>query len=93
MSLAFTELIHTSQGRYVPTLAAQIQSQNILHPSHPQINLKSVLIGNGMVSPSDRAFGYWETLCTIKPGVEKPVFNQTRCDIIAENIPRCTEVS
>ena len=31
-------------------------------------------------------------LCTTNPGVEKPVFNQTRCDIMAANIPRCGKV-
>jgi len=73
-------------------LAAEIQAKNILYPKRPQINLKSVLIGNGVVSPADRVFGYWETLCTTKPGVDKPVFNETRCDIIAANIPRCLNV-
>jgi cathepsin A (carboxypeptidase C) len=38
-------------------------------------------------------FGYWETLCTTNPGVEKPVFNQTRCDIMAANMPRCMDIS
>lgn len=45
------------------------------------------------MSPRDTFFGYWETLCTTNPGVEKPVFNQTRCDLIASNMPRCMEVS
>lgn len=49
-------------------------------------------IGNGYVSPLDTTFGYWETLCTTNPGVEKPVFNETRCDIIAANLPRCVDV-
>lgn len=37
--------------------------------------------------------GYWETLCTTNPGVEKPVFNETRCDIMASNMPRCMDVT
>jgi cathepsin A (carboxypeptidase C) len=44
------------------------------------------------MSPKDTAFGYWETLCTTKPGVKTPVFNETRCDIIATNMPRCMQV-
>jgi cathepsin A (carboxypeptidase C) len=40
----------------------------------------------------DTTFGYWETLCTTNPGVEKPVFNETRCDIMAANLPRCLEL-
>lgn len=44
------------------------------------------------MSPKDTAFGYWETLCTTNPGVETPVFNKTRCDIIATNMPRCMDV-
>lgn len=54
--------------------------------------LKSVLIGNGYVSPLDTTFGYWETLCTTNPGVKEPVFNSTRCDIMAEHLPRCAEL-
>jgi cathepsin A (carboxypeptidase C) len=53
------------------------------------VNLKSTFIGNAYVLPRDTNFGFWETLCTTNPGVETPVFNQTRCDIIATNLPRC----
>lgn len=54
--------------------------------------LRSVAIGNGLVSATDRMYGYWETLCSTNPGVEKPVFNETICDKIATNLPRCIEV-
>ena len=54
--------------------------------------LASLAIGNGLVLISDRIYGYWETLCTTNPGVDKPIFNETRCDIIASNLPRCIEV-
>jgi cathepsin A (carboxypeptidase C) len=77
------------QGHYVPTLGAQIISQNQLYPKRPHINLQSIFVGNAYVSPLDTAFGYWETLCTTNPGVESPIFNQTRCDIMATNLPRC----
>lgn len=40
----------------------------------------------------DAAFGYWETLCSTNPGVSKPIFNKTRCDIMASNLPRCQEL-
>lgn len=50
------------------------------------------MIGNGYVSPLDTTYGYYETLCTTKPGVEEPVFNQTRCHIIAESLPQCIYV-
>ncbi|KAJ9347565.1 hypothetical protein DTO027B9_9090 [Paecilomyces variotii] len=79
-------------GHYVPTLGAEIVRQNSLHPTRPQVNLKSIAVGNPLVSDADRAFGYWETLCTTNPGVSEPVFNETRCDIMAENLPRCLEV-
>ncbi|KAK4905972.1 hypothetical protein LTR66_017761 [Elasticomyces elasticus] len=79
-------------GQYIPYLGAEILSQNALFPSEPQINLKSCLVGNGYMSPKDTAFGYWETLCTTNPGVDTPVFNKTRCDIIATNMPRCMSV-
>ncbi|CAO2655039.1 Nn.00g117720.m01.CDS01 [Neocucurbitaria sp. VM-36] len=80
-------------GHYVPTLGAQIVSQNLLYPKRPQINLVSTFTGNAYVSPLHTAFGYWETLCTTNPGVDKPVFNHTRCDIMATNLPRCMDLS
>lgn len=80
-------------GHYVPALGAQIVSQNLLYPKRPQINLKSIVVGNAYVSPMDTTFGYWETLCTTNPGVDKPIFNETRCDIMAENLPRCLSLA
>ncbi|KAF2671542.1 carboxypeptidase Y precursor [Microthyrium microscopicum] len=79
-------------GHYIPVFGTEILNQNANNPSGVQINLKSVFIGNGYVSPKDTTFGYWETLCTTKPGVKEPVFNTTRCDIIATNLPRCVEL-
>lgn len=81
------------QGHYIPILGATIVAQNNLYPKRPQVNLESVLIGNGYVSPLDTAFGYWETLCTTNPGLDKPIFNSTRCDIMATNLPRCLDLS
>ncbi|PSN61633.1 alpha/beta-hydrolase [Corynespora cassiicola Philippines] len=78
-------------GHYVPTLGAQIVAQNEFWPV--KINLTSIFVGNGYVSPLHTAFGYWETLCTTNPGVDSPVFNQTRCDIMAENLPRCMNLA
>lgn len=80
-------------GHYVPTLGAQIVAQNKLYAKRPQVNLQSIFVGNGFVSPLDTAFGYWETLCTTSPGVEKPIFNHTRCDIMATNMPRCLDLA
>lgn len=51
-----------------------------------------MLIGNGLISPSERIFGYYETLCTTNPGVDKPVFNETRCDMMAAAMPRCMDL-
>ncbi|KAF2866359.1 Alpha/Beta hydrolase protein [Massariosphaeria phaeospora] len=80
-------------GHYVPALGAQIVSQNLLYPKRPQVNLESIFVGNGFVSPLDTAFGYWETLCTTNPGIDSPIFNQTRCDIMATNLPRCMDLA
>lgn len=79
------------QGHYIPALSAEILRQNQDH-GKPTVPLKSILIGNGYVSPLDTAYGYYETLCTTKPGVDEPVFNHTRCQIIAESLPRCLYV-
>ncbi|OQD83817.1 hypothetical protein PENANT_c015G03269 [Penicillium antarcticum] len=77
-------------GKYIPYLGAEIITQNERYPREIQVNLKSCLVGNGFMSPKDIFFGYWETLCTTNPGVETPVFNNTRCDILATNMPRFT---
>jgi cathepsin A (carboxypeptidase C) len=97
----FPSLLHTPfhitgesyAGHYVPSLGAQIVSQNSLYPTRPQINLTSIFVGNGYVSPLHISYGYWETLCTTNPGVSSPVFNTTRCDIMAANIPRCMSLA
>ncbi|KAG2414609.1 hypothetical protein HFD88_003800 [Aspergillus terreus] len=80
-------------GQYIPYLATEILRQNELYPTEPQVNLQSCLVGNGFMSPKDTIYGYWETLCTTNPGVPTPVFNKTRCDIMAENMPRCMDVA
>lgn len=80
-------------GHYTPILGATIHSQNALYPKRVQLNLQSIIVGNGYFSPLDTAFGYWETLCTTNPGVDEPVFNSTRCDIMAANLPRCMTVA
>jgi len=79
-------------GHYIPTLAAQIVEQNTLYPRRVQVPLTKVMIGNGLISPADRIYGYWETLCTTNPGVPEPIFNKTRCDFMADNMPRCLRV-
>lgn len=68
-------------------------SQNQLYPKRPQVNLKSIFVGNAYISPLDTAFGYWETLCSTNPGVKEPIFNQTRCDIMATHLPRCLDLA
>ncbi|WYZ39540.1 hypothetical protein EsH8_III_001454 [Colletotrichum jinshuiense] len=77
-------------GHYIPTLAAEIVHYNNESPAPAfKIPLASVLIGNGYVSPADTTWGYYETLCTTKPGVPAPVFNASSCARIADALPRC----
>lgn len=76
-------------GHYVPPLANQIVENNAFFGKPGHLDLRSILIGNGFISPFDILFGYWTTLCTTWPGVDEPVFNETRCNIIAANTPRC----
>ncbi|KNG87294.1 hypothetical protein ANOM_004946 [Aspergillus nomiae NRRL 13137] len=80
-------------GKYIPYLGAQILKQNQRYPTEPQVHLQSCLVGNGFMSPMDSMYGYWETLCTTNPGVSVPVFNETRCDHMAANMPRCMQVA
>lgn len=79
-------------GHYVPTVAAEILRYNDLRTGIGpdfKIPLTSIMIGDGYVSPLDTLYGYYDTLCTTKPGVAEPVFNSTRCTQIAEALPRC----
>ncbi|KAF7560127.1 hypothetical protein G7046_g4025 [Stylonectria norvegica] len=80
-------------GHYVPTVAAEIVRYNTQRVA-PEfvIPLKSIMIGDGFVSPMDTTFGYYETLCKPRPGQNAPVFNETRCNAIAEALPRCMYV-
>lgn len=80
-------------GHYVPSLGAEIVRQNALHPHQTQVPLQSIFVGNAYVSPLDTTYGFWETLCTTNPGVDHPVLNETACDAMAENMPRCLDVS
>ncbi len=73
-------------------LGAEILIKNSMYPTQTQVRLKSILVGNGYFSPLYTAYGYWETLCTTNPGVAEPVFNVTRCDIMAANLPRCQKL-
>ncbi|KAJ3957998.1 hypothetical protein N0V92_005446 [Colletotrichum tropicale] len=77
-------------GHYIPTLAAEIVRYNTESPAPDfKIPLKSAMIGNGFVSPRDTTWGYYETLCTTKPGVPAPVFNESLCGQMAAALPRC----
>ncbi|KAK2054456.1 alpha/beta-hydrolase [Colletotrichum caudatum] len=77
-------------GHYIPTLAAEIVRYNTGSPAPDfKVPLASVLIGNGYVSPADTTWGFYDTLCTTKPGVPEPVFNASTCAKIAAALPRC----
>ncbi|KAK7420506.1 hypothetical protein QQX98_002704 [Neonectria punicea] len=80
-------------GHYVPTVAAEIVRYNTQRVA-PEfiIPLKTIMIGDGFVSPMDTTWGYYETLCKVLPGQKAPVFNETRCSAIAEALPRCMYV-
>jgi len=62
--LATTFVSSLSVGdRYPPdnhaaTLGAQILTQNTLYPWRVPVPLKSILIGNGYISPLDTTYGY-----------------------------------
>ncbi|WQF82719.1 Putative peptidase S10, serine carboxypeptidase, serine carboxypeptidase, serine active [Colletotrichum destructivum] len=77
-------------GHYIPALGAEIIRYNTGSPAPAfKVPLASVMIGNGYVSPADTTWGFYETLCTTKPGVPEPVFNVTSCASIAAALPRC----
>lgn len=81
-------------GHYTPYLASEILKHNAITAAEPpssavEIPLKTILMGNPALSFAAIAFGFWETTCTTKPGIAKPIFNDTICDTMAEHLPEC----
>ena len=86
-------------GRYIPVFASEVSDRNAeirakakkqgKKPAKDElINLKSVLIGNGLTDISKQVGGYYDMTCTRKGGVE-PVLSIETCKRMATWVPRC----
>ncbi|KAH7140981.1 Alpha/Beta hydrolase protein [Dactylonectria macrodidyma] len=77
--------IHRMQSSRVAKLAAATSSREL-----STINLKGIMVGNGLMDQKSQRRGNWETGCTSSgSGRLLPIFNASQCAQIAETTPRC----
>ncbi|OAA46111.1 carboxypeptidase Y precursor [Metarhizium rileyi] len=69
-------------GHYIPSLAAEILSHTTRN-----INLKSVMIGNGFTDPYVQVASYEPMACG--KGGYKALLNETECQDMHYSLPRC----
>ncbi|SOV03475.1 related to PRC1 - carboxypeptidase y, serine-type protease [Ustilago sp. UG-2017a] len=86
-------------GRYIPIFASEVADQNHAieraalkagkKPNRDQlINLKGVLIGNGLTDVSKQVSGYYDMTCTRRGGVE-PILSIDTCKRMHNYVPKC----
>lgn len=86
-------------GRYIPVFASEVadQNQNVertaLKAGHKVnrdelINLKGVLIGNGLTDISKQISGYFDMTCTRRGGVD-PILSISTCKRMSTYVPKC----
>ncbi|KAH7144240.1 Alpha/Beta hydrolase protein [Dactylonectria estremocensis] len=81
--------IHRMQSSRVAKLAAATSSRQL-----SAINLKGIMVGNGLMDQKTQRRGNWETGCTSSgSGRRQPIFNASQCTRIAETTPRCEELT
>lgn len=82
-------------GSYAPALASKIQQMRgspllriatgVSSSKLSTINLKGMLVGNGLMDPTVQRRGLYETGCV----GASPVLNATQCEDIARHAPEC----
>jgi len=79
-------------GQYVPIYAAAVHDQNreLLKAGIQPINLKSVMIGNGMTNTALMSTSYYDMTCT--PASLDPVQNIETCVRMKTAAPRCDKM-
>lgn len=86
-------------GRYIPIFASEVADQNHAieraalkagkKPNKDElINLKGVLIGNGLTDVSKQISGYYDMTCTRRGGVE-PILSIDTCKRMYNYVPKC----
>lgn len=64
----------------------------IVNNRRPAVPLASVLIGNGITSPSDMFESYYDVACTSKSGYG-PVIGRRGCASMKRTLPKCLELT
>ncbi|XP_006459735.1 hypothetical protein AGABI2DRAFT_202104 [Agaricus bisporus var. bisporus H97] len=79
-------------GRYLPVFASEIYDQNQIAVSEgrPGLNLKSVLIGNGITDISTLYLGRYEVECG-RASLDVPFQSISACVRMKMSLPRCQE--
>ncbi len=89
-------------GRYIPIFASEVADRNHdieraalkagKKPSRDElINLKGVLIGNGLTDVSKQMSGYYDMTCTRRGGVA-PILSIDTCKRMANWVPKCRKL-
>ncbi|KAJ3759505.1 Alpha/Beta hydrolase protein [Lentinula raphanica] len=79
-------------GRYLPVFASEIYDQNLVarREGRQQLNLKSIIIGNGNTGISSLYLGRYEIECGTA-ALEKPVQSIANCVRMKMALPRCQQ--
>lgn len=64
-------------GRYIPVFASYVFDQNarLKALGMEEVNLTSVMIGNGCTDDVSMGLAYWDMACTTQAGNEAPILN------------------
>ncbi|KZO96589.1 serine carboxypeptidase [Calocera viscosa TUFC12733] len=79
-------------GRYLPVFASEIVDQNKQAVAHglQEINLKGVMIGNGITDFFTMLLSYYDMACT--GASVPPILDISQCVRMKKAIPRCTQM-
>ena len=64
-------------GRYIPVFASYVYDQNakLKELGMPEVNLSSVMIGNGCTDDVSMTLSYWDMACTAQAGNDAPILD------------------
>jgi cathepsin A (carboxypeptidase C) len=81
-------------GRYLPVFAGTALDMNARNVKRglPEINLRGVLIGNGVTSAFQTMESYYTYQCTSIPGIGKPLQSVGTCVQMRKALPYCMEM-
>ncbi|KDQ51312.1 hypothetical protein JAAARDRAFT_140320 [Jaapia argillacea MUCL 33604] len=79
-------------GRYIPLFASQIYDQNaqLVEAGLAPINLKSVMIGNGLTDFATSVLSYYDMVCT--GASVDPIVDISTCVRMKQAVPRCQKL-